>query len=311
MVGLAFSRLADHSAGLFNPPNVLNPQNIGYLIPNEEIDLFLEDVTDGRYDGKAFLYCYLQTLENPTLRKKLKLDSKIEGCMVRRPEAPLKKYDILTHIGPYALDNRAQVQVRENLRLSYHYAATKAMHKHKVPVTVIREGKPLKLEVPAFGKNDFLIKELQGTYPSYFVYGPLVFTPADMTAHYDYYDYYSSESPLSRRRSDKPRFPGEELVVVTSPLLQHKTARGYANPVNKVVKSVDDIAIKNFRHLIEVLRDGRDEFVTVEFFSKSADMIVLPRREMEKVTREVMDDNGITRRGTESIMAVWHKKDAK
>jgi S1-C subfamily serine protease len=307
MVGLAFSRLADYSAAFFSP-NRLNPQNIGYLIPNEEIDLFLEDVADGRYDGKAWLYCYLQTLENPTLRKKLKLDSKVQGCMVRQAEGPLKKYDIVTHIGPYPLDNRGYVQVRENLRLSYHYAATKVMRQRKVPVTVLREGKVLKLEVPAFGKNDFLIKELQGEYPSYFVYGPLVFAPADLNTHYD----YSEESPLSGRRRDKPRFPGEEVVVVTSPLLRNKVARGYADPVNKAVKSVNDTPVKNFRHLVEVLRDARDEYVSVEFFGKSPDLIVLPRRDMDKTTREVMDDNGITRRGTADAMAAWDgKKGAK
>src|SRR5206468_2713246 len=83
---------------------------------------------------------------------------------------------------------------------------------------------------------------------------------------------------LSRRLYDKPGFPGEELVVVTSPLLRHKVVRGYSDPLNKVVKSVDGVSIKNFRHLIETLREGQNEFVTIEFVTKSTDMIVLPRR---------------------------------
>src|SRR3984885_1635390 len=39
MVGLAFSHLDQ-------------AQNIGYIIPNEEVDLFLKDIADGHYDGK-------------------------------------------------------------------------------------------------------------------------------------------------------------------------------------------------------------------------------------------------------------------
>ena len=39
MVGIAFSRLGC-------------AENIGYIIPSEEIDLFLQDLADGRYDGK-------------------------------------------------------------------------------------------------------------------------------------------------------------------------------------------------------------------------------------------------------------------
>src|ERR1700729_4663776 len=55
MIGLAFSTLN-------------NAQNIGYIIPNEEIELFLKDVADGHYDGKPAIYDELQTLENPALR---------------------------------------------------------------------------------------------------------------------------------------------------------------------------------------------------------------------------------------------------
>ena len=39
MIGLAFSHM-------------VNAENIGYIIPNEEIELFLKDVADGQYDGK-------------------------------------------------------------------------------------------------------------------------------------------------------------------------------------------------------------------------------------------------------------------
>src|SRR6516165_5742545 len=41
--------------------------NIGYIIPNEEIDLFLEDVADGRYDGKPAMYDILQYIQNDAL----------------------------------------------------------------------------------------------------------------------------------------------------------------------------------------------------------------------------------------------------
>ena len=62
MIGLAFSKLGGDT------------QNIGYIIPNEEVDLFLKDIADGHYDGKPAMYDELQTLENPALRDYLKLD---------------------------------------------------------------------------------------------------------------------------------------------------------------------------------------------------------------------------------------------
>src|SRR5471030_617848 len=56
MIGLAFSRAGGDT------------QNIGYIIPNEEVELFLKDIASGHYVGKASIYDDLQTLENPALR---------------------------------------------------------------------------------------------------------------------------------------------------------------------------------------------------------------------------------------------------
>jgi len=44
MIGLAFSKAGGDT------------QNIGYIIPNEEVDLFLKDIADGHYDGKPAMY---------------------------------------------------------------------------------------------------------------------------------------------------------------------------------------------------------------------------------------------------------------
>ena len=35
-------------------------------------------------------------------------------------------------------------------------------------------------------------------------------------------------SPVTTRRSDRARYPGEELVVVTAPLLRTRMTKGYA-----------------------------------------------------------------------------------
>jgi len=50
MVGLVFGQLG-------------GAQNIGYIIPCEEIELFLQDLADGKYDGKPAMFDDLQTLE--------------------------------------------------------------------------------------------------------------------------------------------------------------------------------------------------------------------------------------------------------
>ena len=64
-------------------------------------------------------------------------------------------------------------------------------------------------------------------------------------------------SPLVTRRGDQPRFDGEELVVVTSPMFPHRIGKGYDNPLSKVVKEINGVRIKNLRHLVEILRDSK------------------------------------------------------
>ena len=46
-----------------------------------------------------------------------------------------------------------------------------------MPLTVVREGKTLPIDLPAKNKYPMLISSLKGKYPSYFIYGPLVFSP--------------------------------------------------------------------------------------------------------------------------------------
>ena len=74
MIGLAFSHLG-------------SADNIGYIIPNEEIELFLQDIADGHYDGKPAMFDDLQTLENPALREFLKLDKSVQGMVVHKPDS--------------------------------------------------------------------------------------------------------------------------------------------------------------------------------------------------------------------------------
>ena len=63
-------------------------ENIGYIIPNQEIDDFLTDITDGRYEGKPFVFDQFQSMENEALRSKLGVPKNVRGLMVREPNAP-------------------------------------------------------------------------------------------------------------------------------------------------------------------------------------------------------------------------------
>ena len=73
--------------------------NIGYLIPSEEIATFLRDVEDGTFDGKPKVRDYFQPLQNEALRKRFGLESSDTGLVVLKldddsEDYPLKVDDV-------------------------------------------------------------------------------------------------------------------------------------------------------------------------------------------------------------------------
>jgi S1-C subfamily serine protease len=292
MVGLAFSRLS-------------GADNVGYIIPCEEIELFLKDIESGHYTGKPAMYDDLQTLENPALRPYLKIGKDVHGIIVNTPfskaaDYPLKKWDIITKIGDTAVDDSGIVDLGGDLRVEFQYLIQKIAKDGKVPLTIVREGKSLNIELPVSPVRPMLIPSLNGKYPSYYIFGPMVFSAA--TAEFvegmggsgsmRFLSFIGS--PLITRRGDQPDFPGEELVVVSSPLFVHNISRGYEDrPVGWVVKSVNGTPIKNLRQLVQVLNDSKDEFLKFEFAGAGLETFVFPRQAMKDSTEEILSDNDI------------------
>jgi S1-C subfamily serine protease len=304
LIGLIFSRLNQSD-------------NIGYIIPSEEIDLFLKDVADGKYDGKPAMHEQLQTLENDALRSKLGLDRKLTGMVVHKPDGddetyPLKEWDLITRIGDSEIDNVGMVKVRDDLRMRFQYMVQKVAHDGKVPLSIVRDGKPMTIELPVLPRHEMLVESLRGRYPQYFVFGPVVFSP--VTTEFlagvgdRFYTVFSLiGSPMATRRGDRPRFPGEELVVVSSPMFPHRIGKGYSNPFMKVVREVNGTRIRNLRHLVETLRDSKDKFVTISFDDRASETMVFDRAEVLKATDEILNDNGLRQQASEGLSAVWSR----
>jgi S1-C subfamily serine protease len=289
-------------------------ENVGYIIPNEEIDDFLKDIADGRYDGKPFPVEQWQTLENEALRARLGLARAVRGIMVREPRRrdasyPLKEFDVVTAIGDKAIDNEGMVQVAANLRLSFLYLVPRLAHDGSVPLRLIRDSHPIDVRLPVDRDDDRLIRGYEGKPPSYFVCGPLVFSPVMREAVSSYFranpGAIGRNSPIITRGGDRVHFAGEELVVVPSAMLPHKMTRGYGEPIGQVVEAVNGTRIKNIRHLVETIRDCGDEYLTIRFAEEGAETMVFRRKAMLDATEPLMGQNGIPRRGSEDLLADW------
>jgi S1-C subfamily serine protease len=306
MIGMVFSRLGNGA------------ENIGYIIPCEEIELFLKGIADGHHYGKPAMVDELQSFENPELRKFLKLDNSVTGVIVRTPAStdasyPLKTWDLITKIGGTSIDNQGMVTIDNNLRVSFKYLIQKIAAKGTIPLTVVRKGSTLAVELPVSSDFPRLISDLQGSYPDYFIYGPLVFSVAtsqfigglNSLGNNMLVAQAFVGSPLVARMGDKPSFPGEELVVVSSPFFPHALSKGYSNPSSLVVKTVNGISIRNLSHLVQVLRDSQGEFDEFTYWGKAAESMIFPRKKMRAATEELLADNGIRSQGSQQLLTVW------
>lgn len=314
MIGLAFTGLG-------------GAQNIGYIIPCEEIELFLKDIADGHYKGKPTIREYFQTLENPALRSFLKLSDSVEGIVVHQlasSEAayPLKEWDVITKIGDTNIDDQGMIPIRPNLRVRFEYLVQKVAKNGKVPLTIVRGGKEMKVELPVSSEFPFAIPDSKGAYPSYFILGPMVFSEATAQVVHGLSKITKGAewmtalayggSPLITRYYDKEAFPGERIVFISSPFFPHKLSRGYSAAVMQVVYSVNGQKVKNLGHLVGVLRDLKDEFITIGFSRRNGgETLVFPRKEMLEATDGILNDNGVRSQGSPDMLAIWNANSKK
>jgi S1-C subfamily serine protease len=302
MIGLAFSHLA-------------NAENISYIIPNEEIELFLKGTSGGHYEGKPGMYDELQTLENPALRGFLKLDPAVRGMIVHRPEDtspdyPLKQWDVITRIGDQSIDDEGMVAIRNNLRVGFGYLIQHTARAGTVPLTVVRAGRTQQVQLPVPTHRALLIDALHGQYPSYFILGPVVFERATIESLQLIRGHGQAAlgNPVIARLGDRPDAERQELVIVPAPLFPHALSKGYSDPTGCVLKSVNGTPVRSLAHLVALLRDLKDDYVVLDFDNRASEAMVFPRAQLVSSTEAILSDNGVRAQGSPDMMKVWEGK---
>jgi S1-C subfamily serine protease len=304
IVGLVFSKIVE-------------AENIGYLIPADEIRAFLGNIKDGKYAGNDLFFDDIQTAENDALRSYLKIPANVTGVVVTKPDRdddyPLKRWDVITHVGNHVIDNQGYVDVREGLRMRFLYYVARLSKDGKVPLTILRDGKKKEVSVPVSPRRDLLVPVLEDGYPDYFIYGPIVFTAATQ----EFVRSASASggagllmmgSPLFTRLYDKPKEPGEQLVVIATRMFPHSSIKGYENRPFGTVAKLNGKPVKNLRSLAKLLRDNKDEFLRFEMDDRS-EALVFRRSEMESLTEDILSNEGIRYQASGDLRDLFEKKE--
>lgn len=287
-------------------------ENIGYVIPVEEVRAFLDDIGDGAYDGRPRLWVRnFQTCENPALRDFLGLDDAQTGLVYRgdEDEKRFNQWDLLDSIGEHDIDNAGLVTLDGDLRLSWGYLIPRLATEGSITVGVIREGEPVELTLPVTPKRDSLVPFIGNDYPEYFILGPMVFMPVRAELLYELYTGFLAlqGNPSVLRADDLRDFEGEEVVIICSDFLPHPITKGYEVTYRPAVKAVNGVKVKSLEHMVETIRDSEDDYLVIDFYDRAQETFVFERDELIESTEEILEDNSIRRQGSRRFMDLWEE----
>ena len=108
------------------------------------------------------------------MRSFLHLGEGVQGVIIRRPFSddasyPLKEWDVITNIGETPVDDQGMVKIAPNLRVHFPYLVQRVAKNGKVPLTIVRAGKQMHVNLPALADYPLVLRDLGNSYPSYFI----------------------------------------------------------------------------------------------------------------------------------------------
>jgi hypothetical protein len=71
------------------------------------------------------------------------------------------------------------------------------------------------------------------------------------------------------------------------------------------VARINGKAVRSLRHLVGLLRDMKDEFITTEFDQPEREALVFSRKELVAATERILTNNGVRAQGSPDMMEVW------
>ena len=83
---------------------------------------------------------------------------------------------------------------------------------------------------------------------------------------------------------------------------------GYSNATASVVKSVNGTPIRSLAHLVELLRDVKEEFVTFVADNRGGETLVFSHKQMVAAIDDILNDNGVRAQGSPDLMGIWQRK---
>ena len=269
--------------------------NIGYFIPVNILNNFLEDIKDGKYDGSPLLGVEWLELESPSHRRMLGIEDKTGGILIKKVfknspfEGVLQKNDVLMKLDNYPVESDGTIEFRKNEKTDFSYVNQQKKYGDNLSYEIIRDKKTktgqVKLEKKDI-KYTVVTEVTIETPPSYMVYGGLLFEP--LTSNYMAGVIEKLGSVYDREELYKDY---KELVVLVR-VLPFDVNLGYTDAVNQIIVKVNGEKYKDFKDFAQKVKNVKSGFIIFE--NDNGDEIVLDVKEVEEQREELMQNYNIS-----------------
>ena len=269
--------------------------NIGYFIPVNILNNFLEDIKDGKYDGPPLLGVEWLELESPSHRRMLGIEDKTGGILIKKVfknspfEGVLQKNDVLMKLDNYPVEYDGTIEFRKNEKTDFSYVNQQKKYGDNLSYEIIRDKKTktgqVKLEKKDI-KYTVVTEVTIETPPSYMVYGGLLFEP--LTSNYMAGTIEKLGSVYDREELYKDY---KELVVLVR-VLPFDVNLGYTDAENEIIVKVNGEKYKDFKDFAQKVKNIKSGFIVFE--NDNGDEIVLDVKEVEEQREELMQNYNIS-----------------
>ena len=269
--------------------------NIGYFIPVNILNNFLEDIKDGKYDGSPLLGVEWSELESPSHRRMLGIEAKTGGILIKKVfknspfEGVLQKNDVLMKLDNYPVEYDGTIEFRKNEKTDFSYVNQQKKYGDNLSYEIIRDKKTktgqVKLEKKDI-KYTVVTEVTIETPPSYMVYGGLLFEP--LTSNYMAGTIEKLGSVYDREELYKDY---KELVVLVR-VLPFDVNLGYTDAEHEIIVKVNGEKYKDFKDFAQKVKNVKSGFIVFE--NDKGDEIVLDVKEVEEQKEELMQNYNIS-----------------
>ena len=269
--------------------------NIGYFIPVNILNNFLEDIKDGKYDGAPFLGIDWSELESPSHRRMLGIEDKTGGILIKKVyknspfEGVLQKNDVLMKLDNYPIEYDGTVEFRKNEKTDFIYVNQQKKYGDSLNYEIIRDKKTKTGQVK-LNKKDIeytVVTEVTiETPPSYMVYGGLLFEP--LTSNY----MAGVVEKLGSVYDKEELYKDYKQLVVLVRVLPFDVNLGYTDAEHEIIVKVNGEKYKDFKDFAQKVKNVKSGFIVFE--NDKGDEIVLDVKEVAEQKEELLQNYNIS-----------------